>query len=135
MLLLLYNIRLSNYSTSAAHTADFKASPAGLRPSLRTWQRERAPQGRVETRTFSAGGLHYNNAGGAGGSLRRLTVTCICALGCITLNYRKLAAHCIFYFFYILSLFSGEMSRVWLPSVEQSKAEDEVRAVELLRPK
>lgn len=58
--LLLYNITLSNCITVGIRP-DFKGSPAGS--GLRTWQSEHTPQGRVETRTFSVGGLHYSNTG------------------------------------------------------------------------
>lgn len=59
-MLLLYNIKLSN-CTIVGIRPDFKGSPAGL--GLCTWQWKHTPQGRVETRTFFVGGLHYSNTG------------------------------------------------------------------------
>lgn len=39
----------------------FKGNPAGS--GLWTWQQQHTPQGRVENKTFSLGGLHYGNTG------------------------------------------------------------------------
>lgn len=84
-MLLLYNIILSNY-TIVGIKPDFKVSPAGLGLCLYTWQWKRTPQGRVETRTFSAGGLHYSNIGVPYNGRPWPASVHLCVCVCVTLH-------------------------------------------------
>lgn len=50
------------YCVTAIQSAYSLTSRRALQ-ALCTWQWKHTPQGRVETRTFSVGGLHYSNTG------------------------------------------------------------------------
>lgn len=70
-------------------TLRYSRHPAWLQGEacrLRTWQEKHTPQGRVETRTFSAGGLHYSNTGVPCNSRPWPASVHSCACACVTLH-------------------------------------------------